>query len=982
MDTTQIIFFIIDMIAIVIFLWFVLFGFIRGWKKSMLNAIAFLVPFFIIVLLSDVIAKSLIDINFFGLGSIKDLISSYVESVITDQGGLSDDTIIIVEGMAVAIMKIAIYVLAFTVAWLVSLILKLIFKLTLKRFLYGKEKIKRSPRMSERLIGLGTGAVRGILMVFIFFAPLMGVLNFADLFLQDMPIIQEITDTDDGATQMSKELYEINKLHEDINGSILYNVLNVGKGGDDGVGLAGSFFGSLISIKTEAATLNIVKEYGNLRQVFPVIKKVIETNEDAENIITLSNLTQEDINAVTNMIKNTEILKLVAPIVIDFNCNMLENEEGVDNSELIATLRSMELNKEIDIFASAINKTFETCYVIEINLDSPEDLLLEECLADNASEIFSILLDSILFEEILLPRISEELIESMGEEKGLENILTPENLGLFLRSDVETLLKVYQTMNTNNNLHNFIFHDEELVYDTEGAIQSLENSIIQLFNLSIIDGNESVLLEFVFDSLDEESLNYDVLFEGVNIDWDSEISIIASIVCQFVELKDMFFSDDFDIVDLLEKDENNKYKLDDLFNEVSKSNLLKGILVNFVDDLLEEDSEYEDIFEIIDLDKLTQITNEDVYLELVRILDMLDVLNEMNIFGEEEPVIDSESVVDIITLLFDSVLIEGNESSIIDYIIEISEIDVEFDQYGIELNLDNINWETEPDRFIELINAIFAFGDITEFDFEVFFGEEINENKDKIINLITAFDNSQIFGPSLEGLINSLLSETEYNISLSSDDFIGIRENTWNVEINNLVDVITYARDKIENITDSSMITGSEIKEIMIKASNTVIATKILGTALNDLLGVDGLNLNPVQGDGSYLYDFTISSTLRDSSNDIAALIDLKNSADSFDITNIDLADQNMDTIIDSLVQLENSTIANDMIGEILGEEANIDMSTIDVQKEAELVGDIYDVYKVNPDNFNLEDYPELQEKTEESELVDSILKLLGITKN
>ena len=974
------IFTIIDIIALVIFLWFVLFGFVRGWKKSILNTIAFFVPFIIIICLSGTIAKSLLDVDFFGLGSIQEGITYLVEQIATQQGGYSQDAIKVVDGFAIAMLKYAIYGLAFFVAWLISLIFKLIFKLTLKRFIYGPEKQKRAPYMKERLIGLGTGALRGLLMVFFMFGPTMGLLNFTDLVIQDVTLIQDITDTDDGAQYMSTQSHMLVELHETIEDSVLYNVLNIGKGSDSGVGLSGRVFGSIFSVEIDNKNYSLIKEYGYLRQIFPALKNINETNAETENVITFSNLTDEDIETINEFFEKTSIFKVASPLILDIACNILENEDPEGNKETIEILRNIDLEKEVETYIDLLTTLFEKCHTVEINLTNPEDTLLDETLAANINDILNILLQSELFDKLAIPAISDALVDAIGEDQSISVIFTEEEIKLCLTTDIGTVLTIYQTLSKDNNLHDFLFHEEELVLDTNESITSLENSIVNVFSLSIINGNEDLFVEYLLNSLEQEKLTYETLFGDIEIEWNEETRNLASIICEVLKVKDeLFTEDDMSILSLIRKDENNEYVIKDVLKSITKSELLKELFVNLIDTYKEDDKDIKEIINLLNIDIILELDDDSLYNELIDLLDIIEILNRMNFFNDEEIEFNSELSKELIYAVFDSSFVEGSRQSIFEYIIEKVEFDVVLDQYDIKLNFYNIDWDVEVDNIIDIFDAVLAFGDLSTFDFDVMFNENIEENQTNIIALLEALDKSQIFSPSLHGLINNLLKETEYDITISDDEFETIRENTWNYEITTLVEVINFCRESIDNATDHSTIEGSKVSEIMLKACRTVIATKVIGTALNELLGEDGLNLNPRLPDGRYTYDFRNSGTLKANAINIGSLIDLANATNEFDINDMNSADELIDTITTSLNSIQNNELSNTLINEYLGAETDIDFSNVDAEKESQIIEEVYDIYKADPDNFNIDAHPELKEKSEESEIANEILKLLGI---
>lgn len=240
------------------------------------------------------------------------------------------------------------------------------------------------------------------------------------------------------------------------------------------------------------------------------------------------------------------------------------------------------------------------------------------------------------------------------------------------------------------------------------------------------------------------------------------------------------------------------------------------------------------------------------------------------------------------------------------------------------------------------------------------------EDEQKLINLFNSLDNSQIFSQVTFTIVKNMIKNVDKEISISDEEKEKIRTNTWNKEISVLFDTI----DEVQTLlTESSYetIEGSEVTRMMTLASKGVLSSKVIGNALNDMLGEDNLNINPKEN-GVYKYDFTNPVTLETQAESIGNLLDLRRLVNDNETSQ----DEVVSDVIEVVKSLENDSITSDLLNTIFVD-STID-GEIDFNEEAELIESSYAQYT--------EDGTVSSEKLEElenSKLASEVLKKLGI---
>lgn len=142
------------------------------------------------------------------------------------------------------------------------------------------------------------------------------------------------------------------------------------------------------------------------------------------------------------------------------------------------------------------------------------------------------------------------------------------------------------------------------------------------------------------------------------------------------------------------------------------------------------------------------------------------------------------------------------------------------------------------------------------------------------------------------------------------------------------------------------------LKKIMLKASEGVIASKILGTALNTALG------------DKVTFDLRTRENMANCAEMVYSAIKLAKTVNR--ASSIDLSDTNeINSLVESIAGLSKSDetveLANQLISNVLSLDESLELTKEDIQDASSKVKDVCKKYQESSDkeNFNLEKYKE-----------------------
>lgn len=717
----------------------------------------------------------------------------------------------------------------------------------------------------------------------------------------------------------------------------------------------------------------------------------IMSEEDVEFVV--NEQVEEDLKGFVELILNLELIKNQEKKIIETILIFTEVDEEIYDGIFD---EDIDWGKEVDSVGEIITTLIET--VLSLDLESLKfedtldylELLESDIIIDGISDVLDIALSMQLAEKYVLP-LAVEYLEEFLETSNLEEfkgIIDVEYIENDLVNDINQLVDAYKLLEQTGLLEYFL-EETELDFNEETKEKLLE-AFGKIVDLKLITGNEKQLIAYVVSFVGEDlGIDFEQMLED-DINWSSEIHIFLEVV---VDVFEFVVTCDFDLENTVNLIKEEKFTtmfpelVDKIFTLEIAEDYLAPVIINTLNDLLAEMG-FEKFADYITVSYLKDGLSTD----LTSIINIFNILTELGLedmlggsleitLNEEDKVKFKEALVSLLSLE----IIKGHQSELIIMLCDTCGLD-SFISYDEE-DFKNIEWDVETENFVDVIMALLNVTNLENLDGNILESDDLDETSEQLGDLFDALIKCSITKKFAFDLIDDLISNIGYDIELTENDKLLIEQNTGKVEFKALVNV---AKDALElfssegETTDYTSLNGEDITKLMLDASEGVIASKVMGTLLNEVLGESGLNIMPVDPEtGEKLYDFTKQEVLSEQAVNIGNCIDLVNKLQAFDPENID----SITDIAASLEALGNAQGDNNIVEDLLSEFLPTDSieipDDIDWSKEASIVEDVLNLYNEveNKDDFEITD-EELLERIEDSGFAEIILEFLGVLGN
>lgn len=400
-------FFIIDIVILVILIISLLAGLIRGFRKSLRRFVALLIPticlFVFLTPITNGIMKAKVDLakvdNIIQIipdeyteepYSINDAVSLVVsEYIYPNDESLQKDSEMyeLITSVSSMVIKIVVYFVGLIFVWIASLILRLIFRI-----------IFRKAGRSGKLIGLGFGALQFVLVFILTLLPLFGVVSFASSVIHEVDKYYE----DETLNQVVEyaDLYE-----ETITKKYLLGTATKVLCTDKSLSCDAQFVLGGLSFKLEGEKVVFLDEYLEIKDSIPALMKIMDLVNDLdseeEKVVKLSTFTDEDIENISSVLKNTKLVRAVIPAALEYAVYSSKDSEG-DYSGLINQLSSLDWDKELTAIANLID-VLKNHNDLEINVGNLDNILKSDGVINLAQDLVNGVLQINLVTEIAIP---------------------------------------------------------------------------------------------------------------------------------------------------------------------------------------------------------------------------------------------------------------------------------------------------------------------------------------------------------------------------------------------------------------------------------------------------------------------------------------------------------------------------------------------------------------------------------------------------
>lgn len=415
-------------------------------------------------------------------------------------------------------------------------------------------------------------------------------------------------------------------------------------------------------------------------------------------------------------------------------------------------------------------------------------------------------------------RMGIESTEDIPEE--LLGLLTKETIDEMLEDD---LIKVFDVISS-------LFQDEELIaqfqevgplaliyvdLSTPERTKLIKDLIDCIFELSIIQGNEELIIESIFaftpagEYLDIKSVLYDQ--DGNKyIDWNVEKNHLENALIGLAKILkgSLIEEQEFEVyLDLFITNEETDKVLDELLSSV----IAKKLFVYFLsEELLAGDDIPEELKAILTTEKLNDCFETDIKTFYLILKDVYnselkdDILSLFKEEGNFNPDFTDEAIQstfkDVITRIVNLSIIKGEEEYIIKFIMSNIE--------GIEIDLDEILYDEEGNKYLDWENEITTLCDaliivINTFgaDFSNITFEQLQEKLLHSENLINEFVDvvaeSEIIRAIILDILPDIINEEadlpeEFASFFSEEKFALLEDKeTYKTEIKLLLNIVS-----------------------------------------------------------------------------------------------------------------------------------------------------------------------------------------------
>lgn len=471
------------------------------------------------------------------------------------------------------------------------------------------------------------------------------------------------------------------------------------------------------------------------------------------------------------------------------------------------------------------------------------------------------------------------------------------------------------------------------------AINNKEELLEFIKNTNILETFMPAALEILEATDSLEGIDIDELKK---IDFATDKVYLAdmlSVLFDFIEETEL----DFDNPETILGNENlpNALKgLGEALKDTSFLDLLLGLLQDTLDEALASGDDLGALAEILDV---TKIEKQNLSNDLYQLGIIANSIYNVGILEENADLLAKpEELKKLINAVLDFSLVKGNETAIIDTLLDMADLKDSLESLGIDINYTDVNWEQEKQNLGNIIDAISeANNNIKDFDLMNIEDYISNESeRPYIIKIFTSLMNSSLIGDDfMANIICKVLGVEPSELDLS-------KVVSWENELNAIFELLNLLEKEDINFTK---LTEEELREIVLTATGdeenpNYIASFVLGTAINQAL-------KDFLGDIEYEnfianHDLTDPVTLRNSVHDIVILITLTSKVEDIPSAE-EWTEEEIKDFCDTVgsLDLKNGEVAATVIHGIVKETgADVSLEEIvnaDMEKEAEYLEEI-----------------------------------------
>lgn len=869
-------FLILDVLVLIILAICLLGGLIRGFKKSLRKLIALAIPTICLFIFLGPITNAVMEkeVDLGKINNIVDIIpEEYTEETYSINGALTivvsnyiypDDASLqeesevkeLASAISTMVIKIVVYFLCLFLVWIASLIIGLILRIFL-----GKEK------RGAKLLGLALGAANFAIAFVLLLLPLFGTLSLTSSILHDVASYQP--ENQEEGLPLDQVIYYADLYEDTITKKYILNTATKVLCTNKSLSCDAQFVAGGLSFEVHGEKVKLLDEYLSIKDAIPSIIKVVnvvnELNSEEVKIVKLSNFTDDDIENISSILKDSKLIRVIIPAILEYSVYSMRNDEN-GYEDILKKLNDLDWNEELNSIAAIID-VLKDHNELEINVGEIDYIIKSEGVINLVEDLLNGSLKVKLITEVLIPLGIDMLEEQFtsGDFKDynidFSNIKTI-NWTTSGTEFVSTALNIYREyLNVDIDFTDFkvALNDEKLPDFVSYTFDEIEKSTI------ITDNLLPILMQVLLANLEKnESLsNLDINFDELKeVNWKNNLDQIKVLV------HDLIIS--YQTLDINPDDYKAVLKNNKLQTELSKAitNILDcevfaDYILPIVMNVLVEKLETNESLSSFGFD-FAQIKNTNWKTEISSIKDILieflDAYQGLD-FNKDEwtKILDNENLATYIKDIF-----EASKSSTVisNHIIpklpnklhELidnmdSSIDISFLKELITEESINQLLTNDVEKLIDVFKEIKTLGllDKQELDFND------PTTQDTLIKVIKkVFDLSVVEGKeetifkSIIGIINIEETLAEYSITLNYENV-----SDWNTEVDYMCTIFKNAMSitgGLDNLDFSSLLTDVRTDEEKTMIAEIVAAigySDVFGDSIYTILDTVSTNIDP-----------------------------------------------------------------------------------------------------------------------------------------
>ena len=855
-------FIFIDIVMLVILIISLLCGLIRGFKKSLRRFVALLIPtlclFIFLTPITKGVMKKRVDLGKLDkiiqvipdeytdkTYSINDAVSILVtESIYPNDPALQENSEMkeLITAASSMVVKIVVYFVGLIFVWITSLILRLVFRIVFKK-----------TNRSGKLIGLGFGALQFILVFILTYLPLFGVVSFASSVLHEVDKYTE--------DESLKEVVEYADLYENtITKKYVLGTATKVLCKNKTLSCDAQFVAGGLSFKLDGQKVVLLDEYLEIKDAIPSVIKIVDMVEkidsEEEKVIKLAALADEDIENISNVIRNTKLVRAAIPAVLEYAVYISKTEEN-NYSDLISQLSALDWDKELNAIADLID-VLKDHNDLEINVDKFDYVLKSEGVIDLAEDLVNGVLQINLVTEVAIPLAINMLEEEFSKGEFEQYKIDFTNIkNIDWKTDgtsfVSTIINVYKEyLNTNIDFSDIkvALNDEKIADFVTFTFDEIKKSAI------ITDTLLPTVMQVLIANLeqDETIVDLGIDFEELKkVNWKENLDSIKVLLHDLIGSYQTLNIDP-DNITLVLKNNKLQTELDKVITNILNCDVFANYLLPVTMNVLVDELEKNELLATFEFDfgaiRNTNWKTEITYFKDV-LIEFLNAYQGLDFDKDNwEAILDNENLATYLTNVYNAakkstLVSEQILPKLPNKIHELIDkadgsIDISFLKELIDENTIDILLTDDIDKLINLLKEIKTLGLLDNAELDL----SDKATQDSLIKVFKdVFDLSVINGKEsaiFKSLIQIIDIEpilSQYNITLQYDAV-----TNWDNEIDYIATIFQNVMTLTGNFEDFDLtqlltnISNETDKELIADVVSAVGNSELFGDSIYTIL--------------------------------------------------------------------------------------------------------------------------------------------------